>query len=96
MFLRCVDIDLIDCLTFYWLGYSDHEIFSARITLGPRDRMSVHWIFNVSLLDRRAMQRQLTRLVQAKIVGWLLGISGWNGLRIVSGHSKTNIANVLL
>lgn len=62
------------------------------MALGPRDRMAGHWMFNMSLLDWRAMQRQLTRLVQGKLVGRLLGINGENGLRIVSGHSPPNIA----
>lgn len=70
MFVR---MGVLDCLTFHWLGLSDHKLVCARMALDARSRMAGHRKFNVSLLDREDFRLQLTKLVQQKLVGAVAG-----------------------
>lgn len=45
------------------------------MVLGTKPRLDGHWKFNLFLLDRQDFRQQLTRLMQQKLVGVLLGIS---------------------
>lgn len=56
MLVRRADIDLLDCSTFHWLGFSDHRLVCVRVALDRRPRMVGYWKFSLSLLDRRDFQ----------------------------------------
>lgn len=51
------------------------------MVLGARPRMAGHWNFNLSLLDRRDFEQQLTRLVQRELVGAVIESMWWERLK---------------
>lgn len=79
MFLRRVHLNLLDCLTFYGLGYSGNKLVFSN-GLGASLRMAEHWQFNVSLLD--SGHRVTADYISATgISGVIFGNKQWENLK---------------
>lgn len=49
MLVRNVNVDLLDCPTFAWLGYLEHKLVFVRMALGARPKTSGHRKDSLSL-----------------------------------------------
>lgn len=54
-----------------------------------------HWKFNLSLLDREDFRLKLTRLVQHKLVGVVVGNKWWENLKDSIWFLNTQYSQVL-
>ena len=79
--VRRADSDFVTCLTFHYVGQTDHKHVKASLQLANRHSLVGYWKFNTSLLEIGNFRLRLETLIQRALVGTVTGNKWWRSLK---------------
>ena len=71
--VRRTGVDFVTCLTFHFIGQTDHRLIWVNLRLVNRLSLVGYWKFNTSLLEIQDFLDRLEFLIQWALVGVVTG-----------------------